>query len=130
MKKILFTLLLLLPIMLYAQVRFVATNNENLEMKKSNTTRKKQHQTRVYLNSADVPDSMVQIGLLTVKGKDRAVCIDKARIYGARATGDAVLLVEAHDQTASQRVGQFFIGGAAFKGHYIFIVYRNSHHTR
>lgn len=125
MKKILFCVTLAsLTASAYSQVRFTATNGEHLEMKRGNATKAEQRATRVYFHSASVPDSLEQIGILTVHMNDRAEAIEKAKIYGARATGKAVLLVDAKDQTAGQAVGQFFLRGKGFKGKYAFIVYR------
>lgn len=93
-------------------------------MKKSNTSKNKQKATKVFFASSDVTSDYEQVGILTVKMNDRAEAIEKAKIYGSRATGDAVLLVDAKDQTAGQAVGKFFIGGSAFKGQYVFLVYR------
>lgn len=124
--KALYTLvaIMLLNMSAPAQVRFTCTNGEGLEMKKSNSSRDKQKKTLVYLSSDQVANDMEQVGVMTVKMNDRAEAIEKAKIYGSRATGDAVLLVDAKDQTAGQAVGKFFLGGSGFKGHYVFIVYR------
>jgi hypothetical protein len=125
MKKLLIALVLcILTVATSAQVRFTATNGENLKMKKGNTTRTKQKTTKVFFSTDQVTPEYEEIGVMTVKMNDRVEAIDKAKIYGSRATGDAVLLVDAKDQTASQAVGKFFIGGSAFKGHYVFLVYR------
>lgn len=124
MKTLLLILTMALGLPLYAQVRFTATNGEAIQMKKSNTTKEKQKTTRVFFASEKITPEYEEVGIMTVKDKDRAVAIEKAKIYGSRATGDAVLLVDAKDQTAAQAVGRFFIGGSAFKGHYVFLVYR------
>lgn len=126
MKSKLLLLLLALTVSFFghSQVRFTATNGESIEMKKSNSSKEKQRSTRVFFSSDQVPANYEQVGIMTVKMNDRAQAIDKAKIYGSRATGDAVLLVDAKDQTAGQAVGKFFIGGSAFKGHYVFLVYR------
>lgn len=106
------------------QVRFTATNGQDIKMKKSNSSKDKQRSTLVFFSSDQIPNTYEQIGIMTVKDNDRAQAIDKAKIYGSRATGDAVLLVDGKDQTAGQAVGKFFIGGSAFKGQYVFLVYR------
>lgn len=126
MKKTLLSLALVtLSYAAFSQVTFNSTNGENIKMKASNATKAQQNSTRVYFDINDIPDSLENIGIMTVNEKHRGIAIEKAKIYGARATGVAVLLDEINDKTTADKVAGSMLGNnKKFRGHYIFYVYR------
>lgn len=126
MKKILLIgVLLLSSDYLIAQVRFECTNGEGLEMKKRNCERDQEEKTMVWFSASEVLPGYERIGILTAQEKTRAAAIRNAKIYGARATGHAVLLDEANDRSTSDKVAGMITGrGKKFGGNYVFYVYR------
>lgn len=126
MTKIIFSLaLVLFSFVSSAQVLFTATNGENIQMKARNATKEQERTTRVYFEEKNIPDSLENIGILTVNEKHRAVAIEKAKIYAARTKGTAVFLDETNDRTTADKIAGSITGNnRKFSGMYVFYVYR------